>query len=69
MKWYKADICPEEFYAILYCTTNGRLGVFKEGKVKDKRDWKWLVEKYSIEYWTTQYEIIRQINDNDNERN
>ena len=41
MNWCKADISPDSVgcngCAILYYTTNGKLGVFKEGKVKDKR--------------------------------
>ena len=70
MNWCKAEISPDragcEGCAIIYCTANNKLGTFKEGKVKDRRDWEWLVDKYSIKYWTTQEEIIRQINDNDN---
>lgn len=65
MNWCKADISPDivgcNGCAIIYCTTNKKLGVFKEGKVKDKKEWEWLVDKYSIKYWTTQAEIIKDI--------
>ena len=66
MTWSKAEISTDRAgcngCAILYCTTNNKLGVFKDGKVKDKKDWEWLVDKYSIKYWTTQSEIINEIN-------
>lgn len=65
MKWNKTDICPDN-RSILYLTTNGKLGVFKEDKVKDQKDWDWLVSKYSIKYWTTQDEIIKQIKEEEN---
>lgn len=60
MKWNNTEVCPGNG-AILYLTTNGKLGVFKEGKVKDQKDWDWLVSKYSIKYWISQCDIINDI--------
>lgn len=34
---------------ILYLTEKGRAGVLKSASM---RDWRWLVEKYRIKYWT-----------------
>lgn len=45
---------------VLYCTTNGKLGVFKntrEGIGPNSR-WKFLKEKYNVVWWVYQYSIV-----------
>lgn len=45
---------------VLYCTANGKLGVFKSTVLCDGDDrsgWKRLVDKYNIKYWTYSKEI------------
>lgn len=68
----KKDGGPSDMYApILYCTTNNKLGTFKNtvgyhgtvgiyggDVIAAHSDWKWLSEKYSVKYWTYQSEIL-----------
>lgn len=56
VQWMPVEIGPGSTeQSILYCTRNGKLGVFKE---LGNGDWKWLCEKYGIKYWTYQNEIV-----------
>ena len=34
---------------VLYLTEKGRAGVLKKASM---RDWRWLIDKYHIKYWT-----------------
>lgn len=65
VRWRKADVAPSNIYApIVYCTTNGKLGVFKNtmgyiwGNPEPYSKWDWIVDKYSIKYWAYSNEII-----------
>ena len=67
IEWRDAkDGGPSDMYApILYCTTNNKLGTFKNtvgyygGDVSTAHsDWEWLSNKYSVKYWTYQSEIL-----------
>lgn len=40
---------------VLYLTEKGRAGVIKRASM---RDWRWLIEKYHIKYWTYLNELI-----------
>lgn len=63
--WRTSDTAPSNIEApILYCTGNRKLGVLKHtsstvvGNPVPFSDWDWLVDKYSIKYWTYSNEII-----------
>ena len=66
VKWKSSDVEPSDWNApVLYCTANGKLGVFKNtvsyvnGDVtKQHSNWKWYAEKYNIRYWVYANEII-----------
>ena len=57
--WYEARVFAPVNRPIIYFTTNGKAGVLKGVR----HDWKWLREKYAIEYWAYQSEIRMQVND------
>ena len=58
LMWKHADVySPEQNYEpIIYCTINGKIGVFKN--TKSFQHWKFLKDKYHIEWWCYQHYII-----------
>ena len=40
---------------VLYLTEKGRAGVIKKASM---RDWRWLIDKYHIKYWTYLNDLI-----------
>lgn len=65
IRWRTADVAPSDINTqILYCTINGKLGVFKDTSTPDsKSEWKRLAEKYRVKYWTYSNEITPQEQD------
>lgn len=55
INWLNADVhFPEQSNEpIIYCTSNNKIGVFK-----DTNNWKFLKDKYHIKWWCYQYYII-----------
>lgn len=54
--WSGVGLVPEAGKPILYCTNNYKAGTFKT--IRDKRDWEWKVEKYSICCWCYQENLL-----------
>lgn len=54
--WRGSDFFPLGNKPIVYCTANYKAGTFKT--VRDKRDWEWKVDKYSIVCWCYQDELL-----------
>lgn len=60
INWRKSEEEPEELNKqVLYCTSNHKLGVFSA--VKNSRNWKRLIGKYSVKYWMYGEEIAPKI--------
>lgn len=65
LKWRESQEEPSDINApVLYCTANGKLGVFKDTKTclggdtsEMFSDWKGRVRKYNIKYWVYSSEI------------
>lgn len=65
--WCGSERAPKDFRApVVYVTKSGKLGALKDTMShpygqEPVSNWKWVVEKYSIEWWTYQTSITNQI--------
>lgn len=69
--WNNAEVyTPQKIeLPIIYCTGNGKIGVFKDTSTtlygKACSHWEWLKEKYNIKWWCYQCEILPNKIEND----
>ena len=55
VQWYKVSCMPAEDQAIVYVTTNNKIG--RLANTKPER-WDWYVEKYSIVGWCYSEDLL-----------
>ena len=55
VRWYKVSCMPAEGQAIVYVTTNNKIGRLANPKAEN---WDWYVEKYSIVGWCYSADLL-----------
>ena len=55
--WHGTNFYPiDGNVPIVCCTKNGKILTFN--KIRDKKDWEWKIDKYSLACWCYTYQLV-----------